>query len=570
MTRMRSLLLPASLATLAFFASLSSSCSSNSGTSSGSTAEGAKPPLKPGLTIFLSSELKGTTEPCGCNSDPLGDLARTSQIVAEAKKQGPVIFLDGGSTLYTQVNVSDGILAQEQLKSTLIEKTFADYINVAALGLGPYDLGEGAAKVRPARHAVNLAPEAGVALEAPAIIDAGGMKVGVFGVVSPVAMKTVGLEAGEAAPAATKAIAELKGKGAQVIVALAHMTKDESRALAQAAPGIDFLLIGQNLPEPDQVRHEAMQVGDTWLFRPANRGQYLSRLRLTRRGEGPFADAVGEVRAAIEIDSLSVELQTLTSDLEKWEADPNGDKAFIANKKKEFKELSERKATLETSALQAPAKGNYFTLGQLKINKALDCQPEVVAAKQAYDKSAGEANVKAAKAEPPAAPKGAATYVGIEECEMCHKEAVEFWKKTKHAKAWHTIEMVNKQFNFDCISCHVTGFQKPGGSSIGFNEPLRDVQCEQCHGPGSLHVDAEGEEEKRKTIVSRPEESVCMECHTKEHSDTFDFEPYLRDVTGPGHAPALRASLGDGPTGLELRSAALKKAGAGIGNHCPK
>lgn len=561
-------LLPAlPLATAALV--LLGACSSGSGSSSKPTSEEPKPQQKPGLTVFFSAELKGTIEPCGCTSDPLGDMARTSQIIADAKAQGPVIVFDGGSTLYTEVKLSDKILAQEQLKSNLIVQTYRDYINVAAMGLGPYDLGEGAAKVRPARHAVNLAADTGIALAAPKVIEAGGMKVGVFGVVSPSAMKSVGVAASEPAPLAKNAIAHLKSKGAEVIVALAHMTQDEARDLAKASPGMDFVLISQNLPEPDEVRNEPMQVGDTWLFRPANRGQVLSRLRLTRRGDGPFADAVGEVRASIEIDSLAASITALESDLKKWESDTSADPAFVAGKKKELQELAARRKALQESGVQPPAEGSYFTLAQIKINKKLACQAEVVAAKQAYDKKAGDANVAAAVAEAPPAAKGQATYVGMEECEMCHKEAVEFWKGTKHALAWKTLELSNKQFNFDCIGCHATGFEKPGGSSMGFNEGLRDVQCEQCHGPGSLHVDAEGAA-KLTTIERLPKEDVCMQCHTPEHSDTFDLQPYLRDITGPGHAPDLRASLGAGPTGLSLRQAALKKAGALIGKRCPK
>ncbi len=557
---------------LALLASMipASACSSGSGSAPKAAPEKPKTHLKPGLTIFFLAELKGTTEPCGCTSDPLGDLARTAQKIADARAQGPVIVMDGGSTLYTSVKLSEKTLAQEELKSDLIVQTYRDYINVGAMGFGPYDLGEGAARVRPARHAVNLASDAGVALEAPKIIEAGGTKVGVFGVVSPNAMSGVGLKASAPSAAASKAIADLKAKGAQVVVALAHMTKDEARALAKETPGMDFVLISQNLPEPDKVRSEAMQVGNTWLFQPANRGQILSRLRLTWRSDGPFVDAIGEVRAQVEIESLGAEAQKLETDLKTWQSDTSADPAFVAGKKKELEELKERKTSLEELPIQAPAEGNFFTLAQLPINKKLDCQSEVVSAKQAYDKKSGASNVLAADNKAPPAVKGQATYVGMEECEMCHEEAVEFWKGTKHAQAWQTLEGLNKQFNFDCIGCHVTGFEKPGGSNIGFNEALRNVQCEQCHGPGSLHVDADGKAAKRATIERQPKEQVCMQCHTPEHSDTFDLEPYLRDITGPGHAPDLRASLGGGETGLSLRRAALKKAGASIGKRCPK
>ena len=152
---------------------------------------------------------------------------------------------------------------------------------------------------------------------------------------------------------------------------------------------------------------------------------------------------------------------------------------------------------------------------------------------------------------------------------MCHSAAVEFWKTTKHAQAWETLEHLGKQWSYDCINCHVTGFDKPGGSNLAHNEPLRDVQCEQCHGPGSLHVDADGPD-KKKLITRLPAETVCGQCHTPEHSDTFEMKAYLRDVTGPGHGEEFRKTLGEGPTGGSLRSAALKKAARSIGKNCPK
>ncbi len=61
--------------------------------------------------------------------------------------------------------------------------------------------------------------------------------------------------------------------------------------------------------------------------------------------------------------------------------------------------------------------------------------------------------------------------------------------------------------------------------------------------------------------VSAPAADLCRSrCHTKEHSDTFDLEPYLRDILGPGHGEARRKALGEGPTGHELRKKALAAA----------
>jgi hypothetical protein len=111
------------------------------------------------------------------------------------------------------------------------------------------------------------------------------------------------------------------------------------------------------------------------------------------------------------------------------------------------------------------------------------------------------------------------------------------------------------------VSCHVTGYDKAGGSTVTHNEKLRNVQCETCHGPGSIHVAKEGLEEPLAVRRGTPE-STCVTCHTELHSDTFQYQAYLRDIVGPGHGAAAREKLGDGPTGHSLRSAALDKARA--------
>ena len=41
--------------------------------------------------IAVVTDLKGYLEPCGCTTDPLGDLARTAKLIASAAASGPVI-----------------------------------------------------------------------------------------------------------------------------------------------------------------------------------------------------------------------------------------------------------------------------------------------------------------------------------------------------------------------------------------------------------------------------------------------------------------------------------------------
>src|SRR5262249_16110187 len=150
--------------------------------------------------------------------------------------------------------------------------------------------------------------------------------------------------------------------------------------------------------------------------------------------------------------------------------------------------------------------------------------PTVERRLRALDKQIGAANFAAAQhISPPAAEPGAPRYLGMKACEKCHKPAVEFWRGTGHAHAWKALPEIDKQDNYDCTRCHVTGWQKPGGSNRGSAEKagLVDVQCEVCHGPASKHVEEDGLEEP-KTLTLRPADRFCADnCHTPEHSDTF-------------------------------------------------
>ena len=517
------------------------------------------------LVLFATTEVKGQLEPCGCNSDPMGDIARIVKLVTDARAGGqPVVVVDGGSLLYPR-NMSGDIAPEDQqflLRGELLAKVYGERLQ-AAVGLGPFDMGK--APPAPPRLAANLAPGGVVTRAEPQIVQAGKVKVGVFGVAAPSAVKG----ASDPAPAATAAVGQLREQGAQVVVALAHMQKKDARELARTVNGIDFMIIGQNAPaEPGKVSDVPDQVGATWLIQPANRGQVVSRLEIAvRGGGGPFADAVGPARVPI----LEAKLADAKGELARFEKDPSADQGFVRDKRAEAAALEKDLASLRGSPLRVPDKGGWFTLEQVRIKRKLACDPETQAAKKELDKRIGQANLEEAKKKGPPArpPKGTAGYVGMEECGFCHKDAVEFWKKTVHARAWKTLVDDGKDLDYDCVKCHVTGWEQPGGSSLAFNESLRDIQCEVCHGPGSLHVAADGKEKKSSLVRATPED-VCIRCHNKEHSDTFDYKAYLRDVTGKGHGEAFRTSLGEGPVGHALRAAALEKAGREVGAGCAK
>src|SRR5207249_36852 len=77
----------------------------------------------------------------------------------------------------------------------------------------------------------------------------------------------------------------------------------------------------------------------------------------------------------------------------------------------------------------------------------------------------------------------------------------------------------------------------------------------------------------------------CADCHSDAvefwkktvHADAWKTlvdrgqqDEYMRDIVGPGHGEDVRKRLGDGPTGHELRKAALDKAGHLLGAGCTR
>ena len=547
-------------------------CSKSEVKSTGAVAAN-DPARKPTFTVFALAEVRGQIGPCGCTSDPLGDISRTAQLIARARAEGPVVVVDAGSLLYSRSPIPAELATQEELKASLLADTYQKVLKIDGLGLGPADLPagrqDGVEHLRVPRLVSN-APE--ISAVAPRLIEIGGAKAGVFGVIGDGAV--AGIKLGDAVAAGKQAVAGLRRQGAQVVIGLVQAANKTAAAkLVREIGGIDLAIagLGALAPEPERVEIEPQRVGDGWLVVPVNRGQIVARLDVTVRDAGPLADAVGPAAAGAKLAALDKQLAALDADLAAFAADKTADPAFVAQKKQERAQLAADRDRLKRQPLIVPPHGGYFTLEQIRINKTLACDTAVQDAVSNYYRATGEANAKAAASVPVIPPaKRQAGYSGTQSCADCHADADAFWKKTVHARAWKTLEDRGQQFDFDCIGCHVTGWAKPGGSNLGHNDKLRDVQCETCHGPGSIHVAKAGLETPAAIKLAPAADLCATECHTKEHSDTFQLEAYMRDIVGPGHGEERRKQLGDGPTGAQLRKAALDKAGRTLGAGCTR
>ncbi len=168
-----------------------------------------------------------------------------------------------------------------------------------------------------------------------------------------------------------------------------------------------------------------------------------------------------------------------------------------------------------------------------EVRESLGSDPGIEADLSTYYKSVNEQNRRAfADRVAPRPTADQAGYVGVEVCSTCHAGPRKVYDQTSHAHAYAALSSQFKEFNLDCVSCHVTGYGRAGGSTVTHVDKLENVQCEVCHGPGSKHVASPTD---RSLIVTKPDTATCLGCHHPPHVEQFDAVAKMQEILGPGH-----------------------------------
>ncbi len=149
-------------------------------------------------------------------------------------------------------------------------------------------------------------------------------------------------------------------------------------------------------------------------------------------------------------------------------------------------------------------------------------------------------------------------FVGSQKCQRCHEADYAIWQNSRHSHAYdslvnHAKKPTLRQFDGECVICHTIGFAYASGYKNAELTPnLKDVGCENCHGPGSLHVAqpnnpafygdqspwkskptdrvmlADG---KYDSTVLLKIDGVCQKCHDTDNDPKFKFEEYWPKIT---------------------------------------
>ncbi len=150
-------------------------------------------------------------------------------------------------------------------------------------------------------------------------------------------------------------------------------------------------------------------------------------------------------------------------------------------------------------------------------------------------------------------------FVGSQACKDCHAKAFETWAKSGHGHALDTLvkQDVPRQFDAECLSCHVTGWDpqkfvpyRSGYESLTKTPLMAEMGCENCHGPAYAHVEAESAlagkvaDKTLKTLRAqlqiadtseagwekRVAVRTCHQCHDEDNSPKFNFTEYWKKI----------------------------------------
>jgi hypothetical protein len=453
---------------------------------------------KPDLALLLSGEMHGYLQPCGCSEPQYGGLERRYNFMQDLIKQRgwPVVAVDVGD------------IAQKSGPQALLKYKYSmealHKLNYAAVGIGlsemslplfeglaAYSLNNASPPVLSANLADKDANFPGMVKSWDIATKPNSPTVGVIGVVSASVAREVKDPSIKFNPVNNALPVELQGlanKKPAIRVLLFEGTVDEAKACAAKYPQFQVV---QCLTSEEEPPDKPEKVKDTLIVQVGHKGRYVGLV-------GFFA--TGKANPAFD---MHYQLAALGPE---HKTPPGNDTA------------NPILGLLEDYAKEV--KDKNFLAYYAKTKHAIQLDPAFKDAK----------------------------YVGSEKCKSCHKEAYKVWKASPHSRAYASLEKAQRpglrQYDGECVACHVTGFDYNTGFVSEEKTPLlKENGCENCHGPGSLHVTnpnnpqlnalmnpyktQENETPQQKTKRLNELDKSCQKCHDVDNDVHWKIDKWI-------------------------------------------
>lgn len=535
-------------------------------------------PQRERVLVLYTASVQGYVEPCGCTGEPLGGIARWAAAVDQARAAygNRLLILDGGDLLFEKLDDDDPIDAcQTKARHDTLLSTYQRK-GVVATALGPRDLVRGVqwrndvfrdlslttvdmhyldevrAKV-PHQEDIEPPPQAYL------LKDLDGLLVGVTGI------GVLAENPQEPSRERLRAVVDvMREKGARIVIAISQVPRRLTETIGENVEGLDLIIQGRD-PGELPVAPKRLGTRGPVLSAAGMQSQHLGSVEIDITGRTDTSPLLLDDRAgqkARRRHLLEARIKQYTARINDADEGPRRD--FLIQKRD--KAIAEKQTLTEQAGGMEPAPAEpHLTVRTLTLSRARPEEAKAKAALEAYETSIPTLTAQCeANATCPEPAMGEPVFVGVQACYGCHQDAVKFWqtqivsveekdaygkKRTRrlgHAKAWETLEKAGKTQDRTCVGCHSIGFNVAGGycrvNEVDFR---KNVQCESCHGPGSLHIQNGGDPSSLGNPIV--DEQVCRTCHHVPHiptTESFVFEEKLRHILGPGHGENRLQQLG--------------------------
>jgi len=436
----------------------------------------------PRLALVITGEQLGYLEPCGCAGleNQKGGMARRHTFIEQLREDRgwPVVAVDNGALIrhfghQAEIKFQTSVSAVNTMQYDAIGFGTGDLMLTAEFLLGATS---GGVDGRPSPFlSANVALFGFEAEATPRfrVVEAGGMKVAITSILgSKYQAEVTNADVVFADPqeALAEIMPQIDAAGCDVHVLLAHATPEESAELARQFPQFDVVVTAGGADEPP-AEAATIEGSDAQLIETGHKGMYAIVLGLQAGGHWDYQ--------RVPLDSR-------------------------------FDDSPEMRQLMTAYQAQLREEG-WDGLGLSWL---------------VHERSTG-----------PDDPAG--QFVGSKKCGECHTQAYAKWSTTGHFHATESLVKLDPQRQFDpeCISCHSTGWApqqyepyRTGFESLETTPHLASNGCENCHGPGQAHVEAEAGKDialrerlraSMRLTSATAEEQVCAKCHDHDNSPGF-------------------------------------------------
>ena len=434
------------------------------------------------LTVIFTGDTNGFLEHCGCKVNQSGGVARRATLIARLRHEHPgAPLLDVGNA-FTKPETAEELDYLSRREQRLYLETMAD-MRYDAAAIGTNELLYGTGWFREATKGLGLpylssnVLERGVALEPSwRIVHAGGLRIAVIAALEPphgpaalaqFEASTAGLRFEDPVSTVSQSLSEI-GDRADFVIVIGRLEAATIQSLVGTLPRVDLIL--------------------------SNAGGTSSLIKAAGAPETTGDQGFLGRTLVLHEDSRNYGLESVDLRLD--------DSSHVASAKTTHHWLFED--VPDDPKIRAMLTHFYDQMGTQDSAQA-SVRPLFPDSRERLD----------------------GVYVGASRCAVCHRPEFDQWKTTRHATAYKTLLDAHRHYQPRCIVCHVVGFRTRHGYKLGDpEEPLANVQCEVCHGPGGAHVAAPATARMERT----PPESTCLECHNPQHSDAFVYSEKIRMV----------------------------------------